>query len=298
LIASAAMLRAQNPQRAAAVGKIPGVSYTIRVGGPPRVGSGLIAALAAPPAHYVANAVYADGRGRLDIIEGGVESVFATGDYVLFDSTDLVIVHPSTHEFVPLSHEASGGKMSEMQAMGLTLKIGDLKVTIDSIPGSDSVAGRATRHFRMTTAFTMSIAASLLQQRLATESITDYWVATVPGLPGNPLLRANGFSGTPVATGMFKELSERVDSAAALMGPTVALRTSTSSRLMQGPGSIVQMQQTSEVSDLKNVDIDPSLLMLPAGYAEAALPGMSVTGRVDAGAKWRIVPGTTGRPRR
>jgi hypothetical protein len=288
--ARAVPLTAQTSQRTSAATELAGVSYTIRVGGPPRVGSGLIAALAAPPAHYVANAVYAAGRGRLDIVDGGVESVFAKGDYVLFDSTDLVIVHPATHEFVPLAHDATDSKMGQMQAMGLTLTIGDIKVTLDSVPGRDTVASYATRHFRMTTAFTMTIAANLMQQRLATESVTDYWVATVPGLPGNPLLQANGFSGTPVSTDMFKDLAARVDSAAALMGPTVALKTSTSSRLMQGPGSIVQMQQTSEVSDLEHVEVDPNRLVLPAAFAEGTLPGMSATPGADAGAKWRRAP--------
>ena len=95
---------------------------------------------------------------------------------------------------------------------------------------------------------------------------------------------------------MFKQLSARVDSAAALMGSRVALRTSTSSRLMQGPGSIVQMEQTSEVSDLRSVEVDPSFLMLPAGYKEATLPGMSASGTADAGRKWRVAPGSGGRP--
>lgn len=257
----------------------------------------MIAALAAPPAHYVANAVFASGRGRLDIVDGGVESVFAKGDYVLFDSTDLVIVHPDAHEFVPLPHDVTDKNVSQMQAMGLTLTIGDVKVTIDSVPGSDTVAGHATRHFKMTTAFTMSIEAGVMKQRLATESVTDYWVANVPGLPGNPLLRANGFSGTPVATGLFRDLSSRVDSAAARMGSAVALKTSTASRLMRGPGAIVQMQQTSEVSDLRNVGVDASSLMLPAGFKEGVLPGTDAPAGADNGAKWRTPPGRQALPR-
>ncbi len=271
---------------------VAGVSYTIRVGGPPRVGAGMIASIAAQPAHYVANAVFAAGRGRLDVVEGGVESLFGKGDYVLFDSTDLVIVHPATREFVVVPHDAGDKNMDQLEAMGMKATIGDVKVTIDSLPGADTVAGHATRHFRMVTAFTMTIEAGTLHQRLATESVTDYWVAMVPGLPGNPLLRANGFSGTPVSSGMFRELSSRVDSAAARMGSAVALRTSTSSRLMQGPGASVQMQQTSEVSDLRNRSVDETLLILPAGYKQGVLPGTDapVVGATDAGAKWRTIP--------
>ncbi|MDB4878381.1 MAG: hypothetical protein JWM41_4827 [Gemmatimonadetes bacterium] len=278
---------AQFPQRAR---PLSGVAYTIHVGGAPHAGSGMAAAMASPSPTYTASAIFAAGRGRLDILEGGVESLFAKGDYVLFDSTDLVIVHPATREFVPLPRDAADKQLTQIEAMGLKLTIADVKVTIDSVPGSDTVAGRATRHFRMTTAFTMAIDAGAMQQRLATESTTDYWVASIPGMPGNPLLQANGFASTPVSTGMFKELSSRVDSAAARMGSAVALKTATFSRLIQGPGSIVQMQQTSEVSGLKQRDVDESMLILPAGYKQGVLPGTEGAPIGDTGAKWRTLP--------
>jgi hypothetical protein len=269
-----------------------GVAYTIRVGGPPRSGSGMAAAVASPTPTYTAQAIFAAGRGRMDIVDGGLESLFAKGDYVLFDSTDLVVVHPATREFVPLPHD-TGPSKQQLESMGMKMTIADAKVTIDSIMGSDTVAGRATRHFRMTTAFNMLIEAGAMQQHLATENITDYWVASVPGLPGNPLLRANGFGAAPAMLGMFKELGARVDSAAARMGSRVALRTTTSSRLMQGPGSELRMQQTSEVSDLKVRDVDESSLVLPAGYKLGAVPGAdaAVVTPADAGAKWRRLPG-------
>ena len=76
------------------------------------------------------------------------------------------------------------------------------------------------------------------------------------------------------------------------MGTAVALKTSTSSRLIQGPGSIVQSMQTSEVSHLVNREVDASRLVLPTGFTQAALPGMEAAPgpAVDAGAKWRIAP--------
>jgi hypothetical protein len=284
---SPSVLRAQSPGRARLV---TGVTYTIRVGGPRPVGDGMIASIAAPPVHYVATAVFVAGRGRLDIIDGGVESLFGKGDYVLFDTTDLVIVHPATREFVVMPKGAGGEKLDQLEAMGMKATIGDVKVTIDSLSGTDTIAGHATSHFRMMTAFTMTIEAGVMHQRLATVSTTDYWVATVPGLPGNPLLRANGFSGAPAAGGMFRELSSRVDSAAARMGTAVALRTVTSSRLMQGLGSSVQMEQTSEVSDLRTGSVDERLLIVPAGFKQGVLPGMEAEPVVDVGAKWKSLP--------
>ena len=287
-VAIASSAAAQLPQRQR---PLAGVAYTIRVGGPPGSGTGMAAAVASPTPTYTAQAIFAAGRGRMDITDGGLESVFGKGDYVLFDSTDLVVVHPATREFVPLPHDA-GPSRQQLESMGMKLTIADAKVTIDSIMGADTVAGRATRHFRMVTAFNMLIEAGAMQQHLATESITEYWVAAVPGLPGNPLLRANGFGAAPAVLGMFKDLAVRVDSAAARMGSRVALRTTTSSRLMQGPGSEVRMQQTSEVSELRMRDVDESVLMLPAAYKQGMLPGAAGSDAVlvDAGAKWRRSP--------
>ena len=283
---------AAGPQRPASPRMLGGVSYVIRVGGAPAVGSGMAAAMSNQSPSYTANAVFAAGRGRLDVVEGGVESLFTKGDYVLFDSTDLVIVHPATREFVLLPQDAGSKRMDQLQAMGIKVTLSDVKVQMDSLPGTDTVAGRPTQHFRMTTAFTMGIGAGSMVQRLGTESVTDYWVAQVPGLPGNPLLRANGFAGAPVSSGMFKELSSRVDSAAARMGTAVALKTMTSSRLVQGPGSTLQMQQTSEVAGLRNQEVDERLLVMPAGYSQGPAPGMERGQRTssDAGAKWRARP--------
>lgn len=287
MLATAGAATAQANARA---GVLHGVSYTIRVGDAHRPGGGMAGVMGPGERSYVASAVFVAGRGRMDILDGGVESLFGKGDYVLFDSTDLLVVHPATREFVPLPRDAGIQRVEDMESMGFKATVADVKVTLDSLGPGDTISGFPTQHFRMTTAFTMRIDAGVLQRRLATESVTDYWVASVPGLPGNPLLRANGFSGTPVATGMFRELSTKVDSAAARMGNAVALRTTTSSRLIQGPGEVEQMEQTSAVSDIRSRDIDENLLILPQGYKQAALPGLEGAPLGDAGAKWRLPP--------
>ena len=74
----------------------PGIGYTIHVTSTPHAGSGGSGVLAGGAQNYVGRAVFAVNRGRMDIVDGAVESLFSKGDYVLFDSTDLVIVHPAS----------------------------------------------------------------------------------------------------------------------------------------------------------------------------------------------------------
>src|SRR4051812_29874947 len=95
---------AQNARRVAG---LPGFGYTLRVVGAPGSGGALIAGSAADAQNYVGRSVVAASRGRMDILSGGIESLFAKGDYLLFDSTDVVVVHPATKEFVPISREAA-----------------------------------------------------------------------------------------------------------------------------------------------------------------------------------------------
>jgi hypothetical protein len=223
---------------------------------------------------YAGRAVVAGGRGRLDIIEGGLQPLFSKGDYLLFDSTGITVVRPATQEYIPVSDDLNNSKIFEqMQAAGVAMSVADIKVAMDSLAGSDSVAGYPTRHFRMTLAFTMTIDASFMQQRFATESITDYWVANVPGLPANPLLRINGAGSSPAPMAAFKDITAKVDSAAKRIGGAAALKTKTVSRLIQGPGANMITEQTSEVTNVHHTMVDEAALVVPAGYRRSSLTG-------------------------
>lgn len=247
-----------------------GVSYDIRVSSTPTAGLGMAAAMGAAAQDYTGHAVFVGKRGRLDIVEGGVASLLNKGDYVLFDSGTVTVVHPATREYVPVSAQMASDALEQLQSLGVSISLGDLKVTLDTVAGADTVAGYATRHFRMTTAFTMALDAAIMQQRFATESVTDYWVANVRGLPADALLRVNSLTAAPL-TGVFKELAAKVDSAAALMGSGAALKSKTVSRLIQGPGAGVTTEQTSEVSNVKRVQVADSALVVPSGYKQGSI---------------------------
>jgi hypothetical protein len=278
LSSSSLLATAASAQTRSRGAPLPGVSYDIRVTSTPTAGLGMAAALGSASQDYSGHAVFSGRRGRLDIVEGGVASLLSKGDYVLFDSSAITIVHPSTQEYLPISPQMASDAFEQLQSLGVSISLADVKVTLDSVRGADSVAGFPTRHFRMTTAFTMSLDAQIMQQRFATESITDYWVANVPELPGDALLRVNSITSSPLSS-IFKELSAKVDSAAALMGSASALKTKSVSRLIQGPGSSVTTEQTSEVSNIKHDRVAEALLSVPAGYKRGSMGEIPKTGR-------------------
>lgn len=272
LAAVSATVSIAGAQTHAAGSSLAAVSYDIRVSSTPTAGLGMAAAMGAGSQDYTGHAVFAGRRGRLDIVEGGVASLLNKGDYVLFDSSGITVVHPAAQEYIPISAQMANDAFAQLQSLGVKISLGDLKVALDTMRGADTVAGYSTRHFRMTTAFTMSLDAAIMQQRFAAESITDYWVATVPGLPADALLRVNSLTTAPL-TGVFKELASKVDSAASLMGAGAALKSKTVSRFIQGPGASVTTEQTSEVSNVKQTQVAESLLSVPTGYRKGSIGG-------------------------
>jgi hypothetical protein len=273
-IAAAASAATLHAQTQSGTRRVPGLSYDLRMTSAPTSGTGLATAMGNVAQSYAGHAVVAGGRGRLDIIDGGMPPLFSKGDYLLFDSTGITVVRPASQQYVPVSAELNNSKIFEqMQAMGVSMSVADLKVAMDSLVGTDTVAGYPTRHFRMTLAFTMSIDASFMQQRFASESVTEYWVANVPGLPSNPLLRINGVGATATPMGAFKDMTAKVDSAAARLGNAAALKTKSVSRMIQGPGANMTTEQTSEVSNIQRATVDEASLVVPAGYRRASLGG-------------------------
>jgi hypothetical protein len=222
----------------------------------------------------------------MDIVDGGVPELFAKGDYLLFDSAEVVIVHPAKQEFVLLTKQtlASSGQV-DTSAFNLT--ISDEKVEFDSIGPGDTISTFPTTRYRLTLAFNMDLDLTVMRSRVGSEAITEYWVATIPGMAPNPLLRSNGISGG--VPGMLRSLSLRVESATARMGRAIVLRTRSTTRINAGPGRVFESHNSSVVSDIKHAAVDKNSLIVPIQYRVASLPGLRADSLGD-GAKWKVPP--------
>lgn len=287
VLACALAARGAPAQGIQAAQMAPGFTYTLRVtGSSPSAMPGVTGGPGSQG--YTGRASVTPSRGRLDITDGGIDNLFSKGDYLLFDSTDAVIVHPAQRQFMVVSAATPNEMLARLESLGVELRLSDEKVALDSLGPGDTIVGTPTRRFRLTMAFNMAMDAGALQQRLGSETVTDYWVGVVPGLPSNPLLRSNGIAGAGLI-GMFKTLSARVDSLSRRMGHTVALRTVSTTRINAGPGQMIESRQSSEVADLKRAPVDPALLVLPSSFVAVPLPGAPPASAAD-GAKWKAAP--------
>jgi hypothetical protein len=211
---------------------------------------------------------------RIDIVDGALPPLADKGDYMLFDSTGITVVSPTKKEFVSIPLDFPNKMLEQMQAMGMSITLGDMSLKFDTIPGTDTIAGYPTRHYKQTVGYTITMDGMSVSQQMKSQATTEYWMATVPGLGVSPLQQAGQVGGgiqSMSALPQFKELAVRIDSIARrIAGSAVRVRATTSSDAA-GAGNVA-LDMTSEMSNVKRVPVADRLFVVPADYTRGASP--------------------------
>ncbi|HTR78194.1 MAG TPA: hypothetical protein VMH39_08795, partial [Gemmatimonadaceae bacterium] len=267
------------------------------------------AAMEAMRSNYTAVVVFAAGRGRMDVVDGSSGNQFAKGDYILFDSSDYIVVEPQSKQFYGTPKDLMTQLSSAQQAAGMSMSIKNLTVSLDTLGPGDPIGGLATQHYRINEAYTMVIDASgmgidlgsMAPPPMDTKSTIELWYADIPNFPPNPFagfgasLRGQGSGALGGMSGMMKALSDTLAAMeAALPRGRTAVKMTTSMRLsgMMAMGT----DMSTEISDIKSTDVDADQLVLPDGFTQTAMPGMDALPGgaplpTDGGAKWKVRPG-------
>jgi hypothetical protein len=273
----------------------PGVTYTLH--------STVLGQMtqAAGDTGWTAHVAWAAGRGRMDIVSGGQKPMFSAGDYILFDSTTYLVVHPAAKTFSPPPDMSGKNASNEMSMMRDAMKVSDVKASIDTLEqGSTTVNGVRASHYRMRSSFTISIDFSALgapadatPPATTSESTIDMWFAdeieSVPGpfMIGRP-------SEMPGFLGGMKPYFDRMQALQATFPKHLVVRMSTATRI-DGMANTVATNAGSDILDFKRGDVDLSRMALPADYTQATMAGLEVFGppgplAPEALARWRSVP--------
>ncbi len=211
---------------------------------------------------------------RIDIVDGALPPLADKGDYMLFDSTGITVVRPSKKEFVPIPLDFPNKMLEQMQAMGMTITLGDISLKFDTLPGIDTIAGYPTRHYKQTVGYTITMDGMGVSQQMKSQATNEYWMATVPGLGVSPLQQAGQVGGglqSMSALPQFKELALRIDSISRhINGSEVRVRATTTSDAA-GAGN-VGLDMTSEMSNVKRAPVAGSLFVMPSDYTRGASP--------------------------
>jgi hypothetical protein len=127
---------------AAAFDRIPGVAYTLH-----ETSVGLQARNGGDTA-WTAHVEWAAARGRMDIVDGGQEPMFAKGDYLLFDSTTYIIVHPAAKTFSTAPDTSAKNASPQVAMMRDAMKVSDAKLSLDTLDKGSAVNGFRTSRRR------------------------------------------------------------------------------------------------------------------------------------------------------
>jgi hypothetical protein len=283
-----------------------GTTLTTRV--TPLPSEGVLAGMPGVSEQYTTVSISAAGRARTDVIDGSMEPVFSKGSYTLSDATGMVVVQPATKTFFSVSAEL-GTHVQDM--MGMTMKMTDISVKIDTLGDGGAVDGHPTQRYRVTAGYNMSIDMSgmgidvsalggMAMPAMRSETVTEYWIARVPDVP-TIALGPLGLDAGPGASGavqapMMKEFTEKMAAANSALPAGLRLRTTTRMKMSGLPGGGSTSGSTTELSGIGPTDVDLSRLVLPEGYTETLMPGLESLPNPpalskDGGAKWRIKPG-------
>jgi hypothetical protein len=238
------------------------------------VSGGMSGMLGAMSPGYSGHGVALGKHLRIDVVDGALPPLADKGDYMLFDSTGITVVSPSKKEFVPIPLDFPNKMLEQMQAMGMSITLGDMSLKFDTIPGTDTIAGYPTRHYKQIVGYTITMDGMSVSQQMKSQATTEYWMATVPGLGVSPLQQAGQVGGgiqSMSALPQFKELAVRIDSIARrIAGSAVRVRVTTSSDAA-GAGNVA-LDMTSEMSNVKRVPVADRLFVVPADYTRGASP--------------------------
>jgi hypothetical protein len=265
---------------------VPGKSYTIHYRSDSRLNNN------EPPrrTEWTAMVLVTDRRGRMNIVSGAAPGVFATGDYWLFDTSGGIVVKPEAKTFSnPM--DALTGAHERLRKRVTPSTANDLEWSVDTVAGTDSVAGYATTHLRARITSTMqrSDAECFAMPNPRVTTTTDYWVAKVPGLPANamaPVYQNAGVSAMqPAALGAaWDSIHSRVRAVG------TPLRSVTAIRAVAGPGEATSTTEIT-IDRIADVQVEESQLVLPDGFTPQAPGGSGAVSRGDAElSKWRRPP--------
>jgi len=260
-----------------------GFTYTIHVSTTPRGDAGAEMGAAAMQ-DWTARATAANGRGRLDMVNGQAAGMWSAGDYLLFDSTEFVIVHPTTKQFIAIPSDLASRSLEQMKANGVDISLTGVTGSMQPVAGPDSsVAGFPTKHYKLDMTYSLGMSMGTLQQSISTKVTSDIWVARVADLPANPFLRASSMQGA----GLMQEITRTLDSIAKPIKGMIPLRSVTVTELSGAAPTAFATEQRVEVSDLAPADVNDDLLYLPADFTAGTLPGLTNVPGDSVVAKWR-----------
>lgn len=236
------------------------------------------------------------GGAKMEIVSSG-SPLLTAGSYLLVrpDDDAMMLVNPKEKTYASFDIAAMMGSMNQMMGgMGGAGGEGGIQMSfsdpiVEKLLEEDggTLLGRATKHYRWRTRYTMTLAMPMgMSMEMATDQTQDVWVADIEIDP--KIMRSFASMGTGAS--LPPEFQKLVEAAQQQQKGFPLKTVTVSSTKSTGKGAMAAMMaraagdgdkpqtSTMTVTELKEESVPASTFAIPAGYSETELtaPGMKM----------------------
>jgi hypothetical protein len=208
-----------------------------------------------------ARAVLDGEKGRIDVLSG---NQYTPGSYILRDGkTRLYFVFPDRKQYneVPI-------KRGPNKEQANKVSIANPKISFEELPDAPVIAGYPTRHYRLTTAYEMSMTFGKVIVRQKVEATIDKWTTTA-----FDEFIAQYQDDSDLATGNSEVDLLLQAEASKFKGLPLKMRSVVKTTPQQHKQdsqlklpSTRQRVREMEVSKIEQISVSPDLFMIPLGF--------------------------------
>jgi hypothetical protein len=249
----------------------PGLTFTIRTTSSADTAEG---AASPPPSTRVQ---FLDGVVRFDAEEQDAQrnqSPYGKGFYWLVNTTErsMTAVMPARRQYLEVKFDSTAGVI--LQAMAMSTVVTDIEVSGTALGSGGVVNGYPTKRYRITMSFAEAPSDESEGRRRRVHSVEEFWVTDalkdVPD-PMEAFTRAFGGKGaipSGAGVGSVNELMRKRGDAQRKLFQGLPIKTVATTKETDADGQVTEATATTEIIDLKRVDLDPAAFRVPEGYAK------------------------------
>jgi hypothetical protein len=164
--------------------------------------------------------------------------------------------------------------VSQAQKMsGMTMEFSGTEATVANLGAGPKILGHPTTHYRVATGMTMTINAKGMEQSVKIASTTDSYYADDINANLNPFASLSGSDMANMFGSGNADFAQKLKAAQAKLPKGTPLRAASSATIV-AQGQTRVTTTAAEVTSVKWVNADPKAFEVPAGYTEAAAPGV------------------------
>jgi hypothetical protein len=205
---------------------------------------------------------------------------YGEDSYTILNGSErrMLIVMPPRKQYMEFKFETIDTLGLAVQAMGAATVATDVKVSGESLGSGGTVNGYPTKKYRITTDYTLPFEGDANYTKKV-HSVEEFWATDalkeIPD-PTEAIAKFFGKASGPMSgsTGSLNDLMRRRAETQRKLFSGIAIKSTYKTTETLGDGTKHENGSTTEIVDLKKVDLDPALFRTPDGYTRVDLQAM------------------------